>query len=196
MTTDLLKLLKQLQTDAGNPSYTVMKKYADLAGHDVGKSSLNNVFLRTGAKWSTVEAFITACLHIADKDGRALTAVQRDMTAWKLLYDAARDGRTTPSGQLVGLPPQKTGHFLPRLAPAGLADSRTGVLSGLGGVGKTQLAAAYARARLAAGDLVIWTDASSRDSIVSSWADAGAQLARADLTSPVQAAQRLLAWLA
>src|SRR5690349_7860482 len=140
MTTDLVKLLKQLQTDAGNPSYTVLKKYADLAGCDVGKSSLNNIFRRTGAKWSTVEAFIAA------KDGKTLTAVQRDMAAWKLLYDAARDGRTTPSGQLVGLLPQKTGHFLPRLATAGLADSRTGVLSGLGGVGKTQLAAAYARA--------------------------------------------------
>jgi hypothetical protein len=196
MTADLVELLKQLKTDAGNPTYAVMKEYADRARFDVSKSSLNNVIRRPGVKWSTVEAFVSVCVQIADKYRKPLTDAQRDLGSWKQLHEAAREGKAIPSGQLIGLLPPRTHHFLPRPAATALAGSRTGVLSGLGGVGKTQLAAAYARSRLAAGDLVIWTEASSRDSVVSGWADAGAQLAHADPDHPLKAAQRLLAWLA
>ncbi|SNS13197.1 NB-ARC domain-containing protein [Geodermatophilus pulveris] len=75
----------------------------------------------------------------------------------------------------------------------------TGVVSGMGGVGKTQLAAAYAHRLWDAGgvDLLVWLTASGRDAVLTGYAQAGA-----DVASPVegedtdQVAQRFLAWLA
>ncbi|MGW7410158.1 tetratricopeptide repeat protein [Streptomyces sp. NPDC054833] len=70
------------------------------------------------------------------------------------------------------------------------------VLSGTGGVGKTQLAAHYARRswRDRAVDLLAWITASSRESIVSSYSRLGADVAAADSSDPDQAASRFLAW--
>ncbi|MBE8475604.1 NB-ARC domain-containing protein [Streptomyces justiciae] len=70
------------------------------------------------------------------------------------------------------------------------------VLSGTGGVGKTQLAAHYARCswRDGAVDLVAWVTASSRESIVSSYGRLGADVAAGDLRDPEQAAACFLAW--
>ncbi|MEU2422262.1 tetratricopeptide repeat protein [Streptomyces sp. NPDC007851] len=70
------------------------------------------------------------------------------------------------------------------------------VLSGTGGVGKTQLAAHYARRswRDGAVDLMAWVIASSRESIVSSYGRLGADVAAGDLRDPEQAAARFLAW--
>ncbi|MET8135086.1 tetratricopeptide repeat protein [Streptomyces sp. NPDC005251] len=70
------------------------------------------------------------------------------------------------------------------------------ILSGTGGVGKTQLAAHYARRswRDGAVDLMAWVTASSRESIVSSYTRLGADVAAADPRDPEQAAARFLAW--
>ncbi|MER7179828.1 tetratricopeptide repeat protein [Streptomyces hyaluromycini] len=70
------------------------------------------------------------------------------------------------------------------------------VLSGTGGVGKTQLAAHYARRswRDGAVDLLAWITASSRESIVSSYSRLGADVAAADSSDPDQAASRFLTW--
>ena len=53
------------------------------------------------------------------------------------------------------------------------------VLAGTGGVGKTQLAAAYARAAWQAGtvDLLAWVTAGSRDAVVAAYAQAGVEVA-------------------
>jgi hypothetical protein len=74
----------------------------------------------------------------------------------------------------------------------------TSVLSGLGGVGKTQLAADYAETAWAAGelDLLVWVTATSRDGIVSSYARLAADLTGVDDPDPEQGARRLLSWLA
>ncbi|MGW1616230.1 NB-ARC domain-containing protein [Streptomyces sp. NPDC002285] len=77
----------------------------------------------------------------------------------------------------------------------------TVVLTGMGGVGKTQLAADYARTAWedtgeAGGlDVLVWVTASARSAIVSGYAQAGIELCRADPSDPEKAARSLLAWL-
>ncbi|MFD8385826.1 NB-ARC domain-containing protein [Streptomyces sp. NPDC059679] len=75
------------------------------------------------------------------------------------------------------------------------------VLSGMGGVGKTQLAADYARTAWKFGaepggvDVLIWISASSRDAIVAGYAQAAEELCGADAGDTEQAARAFLAWL-
>ncbi|MFD0416838.1 tetratricopeptide repeat protein, partial [Streptomyces sp. NPDC127108] len=71
------------------------------------------------------------------------------------------------------------------------------MLTGMGGVGKTQLAADYARTAWDADnlDVLVWITASGRSSIMSGYAQAGIELCRADPDDPDQAARAFLAWL-
>ncbi|KOT90412.1 ATP-binding protein [Streptomyces sp. NRRL F-5755] len=74
------------------------------------------------------------------------------------------------------------------------------VLTGMGGVGKTQLAADYALTAWdnASGDyldVLVWVTASTRQAIVDGYAQAGIELCRADPDDPDQAARCFLAWL-
>lgn len=72
------------------------------------------------------------------------------------------------------------------------------VLTGLGGVGKTQLASDYARAAWHDGALgvLVWVTASARSAVVTGYAQAGVELCRADPDAPEKAAKQYLAWLA
>ncbi|MFD9440883.1 FxSxx-COOH system tetratricopeptide repeat protein [Streptomyces sp. NPDC060001] len=76
-------------------------------------------------------------------------------------------------------------------------DAAAYVLSGMGGVGKTQLAAAYARDAWKDGrlDLVVWINANTRAGIVTVYAEAAAELLGADAGTPEHAADAFLAWL-
>ena len=71
------------------------------------------------------------------------------------------------------------------------------VLSGTGGVGKTQLAAHYARGKWSARelDLLVWVSAGNRDSVVSAYAQAASRVSGADNNDPVNAAREFLTWL-
>ncbi|MEE4546349.1 FxSxx-COOH system tetratricopeptide repeat protein [Streptomyces sp. V4-01] len=71
------------------------------------------------------------------------------------------------------------------------------VLSGMGGVGKTQLAAALAHRTWRAGqiDLLIWVAAASRDAVVIAYAQAAADITGLQDDDPEQGASRFLAWL-
>ncbi|MFE1056573.1 tetratricopeptide repeat protein [Streptomyces rochei] len=71
------------------------------------------------------------------------------------------------------------------------------VLTGMGGVGKTQLAADYARAAWNDGslDVLVWVTASAQSAVVSAYAQAGVELCRADPDDPERAAKQFLAWL-
>ncbi|MFD8005631.1 FxSxx-COOH system tetratricopeptide repeat protein [Streptomyces mirabilis] len=71
------------------------------------------------------------------------------------------------------------------------------VLTGMGGVGKTQLAADYACTAWDNGglDVLVWVTASIRSSVVTGYAQAGVELCQADPNNPEQAAQTFLAWL-
>ncbi|MFF7074513.1 tetratricopeptide repeat protein [Streptomyces pseudovenezuelae] len=72
------------------------------------------------------------------------------------------------------------------------------VLTGMGGVGKTQLAADYSRAAWDDGglDVLVWVTASAQSPVVSGYAQAGVELCRADPEDPDHAAKQFLAWLA
>lgn len=74
----------------------------------------------------------------------------------------------------------------------------TSVLVGMGGVGKTQLAAAVAERLWSDGavDLLLWVTAGSRDSVVAGYAAAAAEVIGSNHGDPERAAERLLAWLA
>ncbi|MFB9179942.1 NB-ARC domain-containing protein [Dactylosporangium sucinum] len=72
------------------------------------------------------------------------------------------------------------------------------VLAGLGGVGKTQLAAGlahrwWAQRRV---DLLVWVSATSRTAVITPYAQAAAHVAGVDDADPAVGATRFLAWLA
>ncbi|UOX89255.1 FxSxx-COOH system tetratricopeptide repeat protein [Amycolatopsis sp. FBCC-B4732] len=71
------------------------------------------------------------------------------------------------------------------------------VLSGLGGVGKTQVALDYTQQLWTAGevDLWVWVTAGSREAIVSSFARLAVDLTGVEDTDSEHGAQRLLEWL-
>ncbi|MCD0444747.1 FxSxx-COOH system tetratricopeptide repeat protein [Glycomyces sp. A-F 0318] len=73
----------------------------------------------------------------------------------------------------------------------------TQILSGMGGVGKTQIAAAYAQRHWNAGDidLLLWIDASRRDNIVMMLDQAASALLGSDGGNGMAAAERLLSWI-
>ncbi len=109
----------------------------------------------------------------------------------------------------VGVVPPVAAGYLPRTDPAvdlervfGTTSGTavlTGVVSGMGGVGKTQLAAAHAHRAWDAGgvDLLVWLTAASRDAIVTGYAQAGADVAHPpEGEDTEQVAARFLAWLA
>jgi hypothetical protein len=106
----------------------------------------------------------------------------------------------------VGVIPRQADCFQHRDAVEALeravAGERTAVLSGTGGVGKTQLAAHHARTIWKAGtvDLLIWVTATSRDAVLSTYAEAAVMVTDPDdpqyvgLDDPEWAAARFLAW--
>jgi hypothetical protein len=71
------------------------------------------------------------------------------------------------------------------------------VLRGTGGVGKTQLAAHYARQAWNTGevDVLVWVSASSRPAIISTYAQAAEELLAAEPGDPERSAQAFQRWL-
>ncbi len=118
----------------------------------------------------------------------------------------AGNGSTpAPKRMLVGAIPNPADCFQHRAVADRLelvlgsnAGASVTILSGLGGVGKTQAAAALARnvwdAR--AVDVLIWINASSRESIISGYAQAWADLLNTEEDAAPGVAKRILNWLA
>jgi hypothetical protein len=116
--------------------------------------------------------------------------------------------RLAASGGLVqvGRVPQQAAWFQDRharidlatAAKAGRAAVLSQVLSGMGGVGKTQLAAQFARQLTSQGelDVLVWVTASSRDAIMAAYAETARAVGLADADVTLEsAAGRLLGWL-
>lgn len=105
----------------------------------------------------------------------------------------------------TGVVPPQAASFQTRLtsrSPSGALSwerwAPTTVLSGLGGVGKTQLAVDYAETMWVAGDveLLMWVAGGSRKAIVSSYARLAADLTGLTDADADAGAERLLEWLA
>lgn len=106
----------------------------------------------------------------------------------------------------VGTVPRESRSFQHRAEAdrlrAAFADGGTAALTGMGGVGKTHLAAGYARTAWgeAGGhgelDVLVWVTAGSRQAVVERYAQAGVELCRADPNNQQRAAESFLAWLA
>src|SRR5262249_11758073 len=81
---------------------------------------------------------------------------------------------------------------------AAFADARTVILTGMGGVGKTQTAADLARRVRAAGevDVLVWINAARAESIEAGYAQAGREVLDDDGKDRRAAAVRFGAWLA
>jgi len=105
----------------------------------------------------------------------------------------------------IGAIPKKLAHFqttaaterLEQAVAEGADAVPCQVLTGMGGVGKTQLAAYQARALWKAGqlDLLVWITAATRTAVVNGYAQAASELLGCDLAAPEQAAASFLAWL-
>ncbi|WP_344619641.1 tetratricopeptide repeat protein [Dactylosporangium salmoneum] len=89
-------------------------------------------------------------------------------------------------------------HLADAVAHAGGTGVMCQVLSGLGGVGKTQVAAALAHQVWNTGqvDLLVWVTATSRTAILTGFAQAAARVTGVDDTDPERGAAHLLGWLA
>jgi hypothetical protein len=101
----------------------------------------------------------------------------------------------------VGLPPLLADcrqRRRPDLELASITLGSTVVLCGLGGVGKTQLAVAFAEEawRQQRVDLLVWINATSRDSIVTGYAQTAANITGADDSDPQRGAATFIGWLA
>jgi len=84
---------------------------------------------------------------------------------------------------------------LTEAADSGEAAVLTQVFSGMGGVGKSQLAAAYARSWADRVDVVVWVTAATRDAVIATYAHAAVQVGVAAGGDGERAAVGFLGWL-
>ncbi|SOD84833.1 tetratricopeptide repeat protein [Streptomyces sp. Ag109_G2-15] len=125
-------------------------------------------------------------------------------------YGARRPAAVWP--HQVGVIPPRAGCFQTRAEVVRLREALTGgqaavlvgqdtvhgqVLAGMGGVGKTQLAADYARTAWQAGelDVLVWITASNATAAASGYAQAAVEILGADPADRETAARAFLAWL-
>lgn len=98
----------------------------------------------------------------------------------------------------VGVTPHRADCFQDRPEVPAPSAGMTLVLTGMGGVGKSQAAVSLAERLLAAGelDLVVWLPASTRPAILTGYAEAAADLGLGEDRGVAAAAARFHAWLA
>ncbi|WP_331746091.1 tetratricopeptide repeat protein [Streptomyces virginiae] len=101
--------------------------------------------------------------------------------------------------------PVRAGCFQDRAAVSALREAVAGggtavvcqVLAGMGGVGKTQLAADHARHAWSDNevDLLVWVTAATRHAVIDAYAQAAVDVLAADPADPERAVKAFLAWL-
>lgn len=142
-----------------------------------------------------METFVTACHRYAKRPGKP------DLASWQESFDRMlqEEERAAAQRLWVGSVPPLADAYRPRINGIDLGSGgRTFVLTGLGGVGKTQIAAGLAHHSWSKHqvDLVLWVTAASRENIITRFAEAARQLGVAEDRDPVAGAERFLSWLA
>ena len=141
--------------------------------------------------WIFVRTIVTVCHRYAKSPG------EPDLESWRRSFEQARR-----HAHWVGSIPSVADKYQTRRRIAaelsdGMVPGRAFVLTGLGGVGKTQLAADLVHRSWVDHevDLVVWVTALSRRAIVAAYAEAARRLGIASDGDEDAAAERLLAWL-
>ncbi|MFF5013503.1 FxSxx-COOH system tetratricopeptide repeat protein [Streptomyces sp. NPDC001165] len=148
--------------------------------------------------------------HVDFRDGVFTGPVTGKGDHHHYYYGAQRPRAVWP--HQVGVIPPRAGCFQTRAEAVRLREALTGgraavlvgqdtvrgqVLAGMGGVGKTQLAADYARTAWQAGelDVLVWITASNATAVASGYAQAAVEILGADPADRETAARTFLAWL-
>jgi transcriptional regulator with XRE-family HTH domain len=197
-------LLLELRARADEPS---LRKIHGASGVSIGH--LSEIFAGKAAPGPDVAARIAQALKATGREQAQVRFYAEGVEADRSAQRTADTGSERRSGRnvvRVGRVPRQAAWFqdrharidLARTARAGRTAVLTQVLSGLGGVGKTQLAAQFARRLDAAGelDVLVWVTASSRDAIIAAYTETAraVHVCGADV-DPQAAAVRLLNWL-
>ncbi|WP_155370754.1 FxSxx-COOH system tetratricopeptide repeat protein [Catellatospora vulcania] len=207
----------QAEVEAGDAT-TVIGPLADfVAGEPLEQKAvgaLMRALFAAGDGAQAVELFEMTRERLADRLGMSpdpqLSELHVAILRGRVDWQAPRPPAVRPDPawpHAVGTLPPRADAFQIRAA-AGILDGAaqpgrtvvlTHVVAGLGGVGKTQLAADLAR-RLwdrDALDLLVWASALSRDSVVSAYAQTGTDLAIGpDGEEPERTVARFMSWLA
>lgn len=226
---DLAKITAEKVTGPLSPRALAKDAGIHAKPRPLAKSTISDLVNCHNAKapdsW-TLSMYVLACVswgaHHGCSDLELTPAALRNLLKYyqqlRLIYEeileydaAGSKAAESTSGVRIGLPPQlPADHFqrrgitleLDRTTCSGatiVLPGRTTVLEGTGGVGKTELAADFAR-RIWKDErirLAMWIPARSRDAVVTAYATAATQLHLAESSVPPgEAAGRLLAWLA
>lgn len=151
---------------------------------------------------SPSERFWRDLLEQAQAPARGTATPAAALVAGPEAQSPASSPRTSWPHQ-VGVIPRRASAFQERAEARRLQEAEAGtgstaqVLAGMGGVGKTQLAAAHARCAWGNGeiDLLLWVAAASRQAVIDAYAQAAVEILRADPADPERAAAAFLAWL-
>jgi hypothetical protein len=213
--------LRRLYGFVLEPPLRVLQTKAEEEGVKLSRSTADNLLhpeRGRQARLESVLAFVTACERYARtlRPPRTVLPELLDRDRWAELHRAAeREYAPEPAARrdrapsVIGSIPAQANAYQHRaegrILEAALAASgavvltaETRVLTGLGGVGKTQLAAAYARraVRDRSVDQLIWISATSREAILAAYAEAvSSAIGESAAGSAEQAAERFLAWL-
>jgi tetratricopeptide (TPR) repeat protein len=195
---------RNAQADADSSAQDAVANTADATAKEGGHavSGLRAPAPDAGRSTGPVSITGTGSATATAPGSTAISGYIHELTVQRL---ALREPAPWP--HQVGALPARAGSFQQRVQAERLRRSvdgggtvvlRQAVLSGMGGVGKTQLAADHAHTAWDTGelDVLVWITASSRGDVVAGLARAAVELCRADPDDAEQAATAFLAWLA
>ncbi|HTR93369.1 MAG TPA: FxSxx-COOH system tetratricopeptide repeat protein [Trebonia sp.] len=177
---DLFDRLDELHSKAGRPS---MREIAIRAGRgNISSSTVHNVFRRSQVpRWIFLEQIVKA-LGGGEQEREAFLALWE--AAWRAANDIATPHQGLPQGWLEARPrptqriwsneiPSRNTHFtgrageLDRLAANlfGHQQPHVQVISGMGGIGKTELATEYIHRNINTYEIIWWIRAEHQDRV-------------------------------
>ncbi|HEY6749073.1 MAG TPA: tetratricopeptide repeat protein [Mycobacteriales bacterium] len=197
--------LSRLRAEAGAPSLRTMMAQSELFGRGLARATLADLFRGEHLpSWPNVETVLVVLDAIARSRRAPLDPERTDPDRWRARYLQVREAveavRRWGRPLVAGRVPPLAAHFQHRAIADELdallddGSLRSAVLTGLGGAGKTQLAAdLVARAvRDRRVDLVVWVNADSRDSVLRGYARALSELYDTRGADPEESAERFL----